>query len=40
MLETADLRLEQGDYKGARASAVEAKVMATEAREKARLLDA
>ncbi len=39
MLETADLRLEQGDYKGARASAVEAKMMATEAREKALFQD-
>jgi hypothetical protein len=35
MLQTADQRLDVGDYEGARESAVEAKLMATEAREKA-----
>lgn len=35
MLETADQRLDRGDYEGARESALGAKLMATEAREKA-----
>jgi hypothetical protein len=35
LLKTADQRLDRGDYEGARESAVGAKFMATEAREKA-----
>ena len=35
MLQSADQRLDRGDYKGAREYAVEAKLMATEARAKA-----